>query len=80
MSVGQQQECLDHLVRTAYKWVNYLGNAIKYGGQPPRLESGADTQPDGMICFWVRDNGPGLTLDAQAHSFQLTRCGGVAAV
>jgi signal transduction histidine kinase len=51
-------------------WVNYLSNAIKYGGQPPRVELGAHTLPDGMICFWVCDNGPGLTLDAQARLFK----------
>jgi signal transduction histidine kinase len=50
-------------------WANYLSNAIKYGGEPPRVELGATPQPDGKICFWVRDNGPGLTLEDQAHLF-----------
>jgi signal transduction histidine kinase len=50
-------------------WVNYLGNALKYGGQPPRIELGAETQPDGMARFWVRDNGPGLTPEDQARLF-----------
>jgi len=50
-------------------WVNYLGNALKYGGQPPRIELGAETQPDGMVRFWVRDNGPGLTPEDQARLF-----------
>ena len=57
-------------------WVNYLSNAIKYGGQPPRVEVGADppfTSPrlaggteGGYVRFWVRDNGEGIapeTLD-----------------
>jgi signal transduction histidine kinase len=51
-------------------WVNYLGNAIKYGGQPPRLQLGAQTQPDGMARFWVRDNGRGLTPEEQARLFK----------
>jgi signal transduction histidine kinase len=42
-------------------WVNYLSNGLKYGGQPPRLELGAAVQEDGFVCFWVQDNGPGLT-------------------
>lgn len=42
-------------------WVNYLSNALKYGGQPPRIELGAMPQEDGLIRFWIRDNGPGLT-------------------
>jgi len=50
-------------------WVNYLSNGLKYGGQPPRVELGATTQPNGGVCFWVRDNGPGLTSEAQARLF-----------
>jgi signal transduction histidine kinase/DNA-binding NarL/FixJ family response regulator len=50
-------------------WVNYLSNAIKYGGRPPRIEIGATVQPDGMVRFWVRDNGPGLPPEAQARLF-----------
>lgn len=50
-------------------WINYLSNAIKYGGQPPRLELGATRQADGMICFWVSDNGPGLSPEEQNRLF-----------
>jgi len=50
-------------------WVNYLSNALKYGGQPPRVEVGATPQSDGQVRFWVRDNGPGLTPEARARLF-----------
>jgi signal transduction histidine kinase len=50
-------------------WVNYLSNGLKYGGEPPRLELGATPQKDGMIRFWVRDNGPGLTPEARIKLF-----------
>ncbi|MGD8488452.1 MAG: GAF domain-containing protein [Anaerolineae bacterium] len=50
-------------------WTNYMSNAIKYGGQPPRLELGATEDNDGWIRFWVRDNGPGLTPQEQARLF-----------
>jgi len=50
-------------------WVNYLTNALKYGGRPPRLELGAESQVDGMIRFWLRDNGLGLTPEAQTQLF-----------
>ena len=50
-------------------WVNYLSNAIKYGGKPPRVELGVETLPDGMVRFWVRDNGPGIPPEAQARLF-----------
>jgi len=50
-------------------WFNYLSNALKYGGRPPRIELGADPQPDGMVRFWTRDNGPGIAPEAQARLF-----------
>ncbi len=50
-------------------WVNYISNAIKYGGRPPRVQLGAETQSDGMVLFWVRDNGAGLSPGEQAQLF-----------
>ncbi len=61
-------------------WVNYISNALKYGGTPPRVELGwsipaAEHGPAGhqqstpSIKFWVRDNGLGLTAEAQAKLF-----------
>jgi PAS domain S-box-containing protein len=50
-------------------WVNYLSNAVKYGGEPPVVTLGAAIQPDGMIRCWVRDNGYGLTVEEQQRLF-----------
>jgi signal transduction histidine kinase len=50
-------------------WVNYISNALKYGGRPPRLVLGAETEPDGMVRFWIEDNGPGLTPEEQERLF-----------
>ena len=50
-------------------WVNYLSNAIKYGGHPPRLELGATQQRDKSVRLWVHDNGPGLSDEEQARLF-----------
>lgn len=50
-------------------WINYISNAIKYGGQPPCIELGATTQPDSTIRFWVKDNGRGLTAAEQEKLF-----------
>jgi len=54
-------------------WANYVSNAIEYGGTPPRVELGADaeqiTNLPHEVCFWVRDNGEGLTLDEQERLF-----------
>jgi signal transduction histidine kinase len=50
-------------------WVNYLSNGLKYGGKPPCLELGATFLPDGMISFWVKDNGQGLSSQQQDALF-----------
>lgn len=48
-------------------WVNYLSNAIKYGGRPdedipPVIHLGCDAETgNGYIRYWVQDNGFGLT-------------------
>jgi two-component system, sensor histidine kinase and response regulator len=71
-------------------WVNYLSNAIKYGGQPSRVEVGFDKETNqpinqstnqktasaSHIRFWVRDNGPGISPDDQRRLFTtFTRLG-----
>jgi len=50
-------------------WVSYISNAIKHGGRPPRVELGATAEADGIVRFWVRDNGPGLAPEEQARLF-----------
>ncbi len=50
-------------------WSNYLSNAIKYGGRPPHIECGGEIQEDGMVRFWVHDNGPGLSPEEQEQLF-----------
>jgi signal transduction histidine kinase len=61
-------------------WINYIGNAIKYGGNPPRVELGADpdycktTMGRSMARFWVKDNGNGIPPENQSLLFtQFTR-------
>ena len=57
-------------------WVNYISNAIKYGGQPPIIHLGVDSQPitngrqHQQIRFWVQDNGKGLTSEQQTRLFR----------
>ena len=72
-------EALGHGPWVEEVWVNYLSNAIKYGGRPPRVELGAtpisfspareEDREGAYIRFWVRDNGPGLSPDEQARLF-----------
>ncbi len=51
-------------------WYNYVCNAMKYGGAPPQVTLGATPQTDGMVRFWVRDNGAGITAEEQAQLFK----------
>ncbi len=53
-------------------WTNLLSNAIKYGGEPPVIELGAQVSQngDGSVCFWVCDNGPGLSPEEQDQLFK----------
>ncbi len=49
-------------------WVNYISNAIKYGGPTPRVELGWEILPlaaapphsNGVARFWVKDYGAGI--------------------
>ena len=50
-------------------WANLLSNALKYGGQLPRVELGASALPDGMLRFWTRDNGPGIPPESRTSLF-----------
>lgn len=49
-------------------WKNYLSNALKYGGQPPKIELGARTL-NGQVEYWIEDNGAGLTPQEQGSLF-----------
>lgn len=66
-------------------WVNYLTNAIKYGGSPPQIALGVE-QTDRAACkrvdgtvwdpdwrclrFWIRDNGQGLTAEQMSKLYR----------
>jgi PAS domain S-box-containing protein len=50
-------------------WVNYISNAIQYGGDPPRVELGGEHLDNGAARFWVRDNGQGLSEEEQDRLF-----------
>jgi signal transduction histidine kinase len=57
-------------------WVNYINNAIKYGGNPalqikPIVELGYDKpEKSEQIRFWVKDNGEGISKDKAGTLFK----------
>ncbi len=60
-------------------WVNYLSNALKYGGEPPKITLFAE--PDGgrpgYIRYGVKDNGRGVEPSQQSKVFdEFARVGG----
>ncbi len=52
-------------------WVNYLSNALKYGGTAPQIQLGATVMDNGTVKCWVKDFGPGLSELEQQQLFDL---------
>ncbi|MEJ2679710.1 MAG: MASE3 domain-containing protein, partial [Gemmatimonadota bacterium] len=50
-------------------WANYLSNALKYGGQPPRVELGASMLDEDRVRYWVKDNGEGVPETSRNRLF-----------
>jgi len=50
-------------------WINYISNAIKYGGTPPVIQIGSDILHDARVKFWIKDNGKGLSQDEMVLLF-----------
>ncbi len=52
-------------------WVNYISNAIKYGGEKPIVELGFDViSKENKVRFWVKDNGDGISRENQQRLFK----------
>lgn len=51
-------------------WINYLSNAIKYGGRPPVINVGSKKIKKGLVKFWIKDNGDGIAPEHHESLFQ----------
>jgi signal transduction histidine kinase len=54
-------------------WLNYMSNGLKYGSKgdtPPVLRLGASQESNGMVRFWLADNGPGIAEIDQKRLFK----------
>lgn len=53
-------------------WLNYLSNAMKYGGSPPIIHIRSELDPNNlsMVRYSVQDNGVGITREEQSQLFQ----------
>lgn len=52
-------------------WMNYISNALKYGGNAPQIQLGATPMNNGYVKYWVKDFGPGLSETQQQQLFDL---------
>ena len=48
--------------------INVISNAVKFTPKGGRISVGALRQSDGALCFYVRDNGPGIPPDEVCHA------------
>ena len=50
-------------------WMNYLSNAMKYGGIPPVIDIGAQQINEQYVKFWVADHGAGIPAARRSELF-----------
>lgn len=50
--------------------LNLVSNAQRYAPDGGRIEVGVDGPTDGVIRFWVTDDGPGISAEDQTHLFE----------
>ena len=62
-------DCLGYEGWIEEVWINYISNAIKYGGIPPVIQMGSEVTSDHRVKFWIKDNGKGLSESDRALLF-----------
>lgn len=67
--VGEWQNAMGYPQWIEEVWVNYISNAIKYGGTPPHIHIGCTEIENDMIKCWVRDHGTGIALARRSELF-----------
>lgn len=50
-------------------YINYVSNAIKYGGTPPVIQFGSEIIAGNKVKCWIKDNGKGLSEEEIALLF-----------
>ncbi|RYY02398.1 MAG: HAMP domain-containing protein [Gammaproteobacteria bacterium] len=67
--IGEWHNAIGYAQWIEEVWVNYISNAIKYGGTPPHIQIGCTSLANGMIKFWVRDFGAGIAVARRPELF-----------
>jgi signal transduction histidine kinase len=67
--VGEWQHAMGYSQWVEEVWVNYISNAIKYGGAPPHIHLGCTKLDGNLIKYWVRDHGVGISITRRPELF-----------
>ncbi|KAF0096138.1 MAG: response regulator receiver [Puniceicoccaceae bacterium 5H] len=51
-------------------WVNFISNAVKYGGNPPHIRIVAEQRHEQTVYYAIEDNGPGVNAEMQDRLFK----------
>lgn len=63
-------DCVSYRYWVEEIWINYISNALKYGGKPPTIRLGAEILPNDKVRYWVEDNGLGISAEDQEELFK----------
>jgi signal transduction histidine kinase len=66
--VGKMPNALGYADWIKTVWLNYISNAIKYGGKTPNIKIHAEIKGD-RVCYSVQDNGLGVAESEKPRLF-----------
>jgi two-component system sensor histidine kinase/response regulator len=66
---GSFPPCFGYRAWVDEVWVNYISNAIKYGGRPPVITFSGEQLDNGFARYWIKDNGEGIPPEQQNKLF-----------
>lgn len=50
-------------------WLNYISNAVKYGGSPAVIQIGCTALENNLVKYWIKDNGDGISPEEMETLF-----------
>ena len=77
VDLGGLPPVLIHTVHLEQLFINLIGNALKYAGQPGGVIEVRGQRQGKSVRFWVRDHGPGIPVVEHAKVFDVFYRGSV---
>ncbi len=56
-------DCMGYAQWIEEVWYNLLGNAVKYGGNPPEISISGELTDNGFVKYSITDNGEGMSKE-----------------